>query len=228
MTNRKVVLILGATILILSFMGLVLYQSYEEKKAAQEQLQILKGREEARARAEEEKRRGEQERQRAENQRREAEIAEKQRIEQQSKFEQEELARFQAEQDKATRETKRIAEIEEAKLKEKQRQENLEKAKPLKQNIEYLMGQTEYQDKIIRDAYTLQKDRDAEFIRYVKRDRVQRAWWSYLEQHIKQATMQHEHEKEVYFTYIKGEEQKRDDMKAKLQNMNEEYKRLAQ
>ena len=48
--------------LVLSFTGLFLCQSHEEKKAAQKQLQILKEKEEARSRAEEEKRVAEQER----------------------------------------------------------------------------------------------------------------------------------------------------------------------
>jgi hypothetical protein len=61
-TNKKIVLILAATVIVLSFTGLFLYQSHEEKKAAQKQLQILKEKEEARSRAEEEKRVAEQER----------------------------------------------------------------------------------------------------------------------------------------------------------------------
>lgn len=228
MTNRKVILILGATIIVLSFMGLMLYQSYEEKRATQEQLQILKGKEEARARAEEEKRRGEQERQRAEGIRREAEIAEKQRIEQQRKFEEEELVRFQAEQDKATREAKRIAEIEEAKLKEKQRKENLERAKPLQQSIERLMGEIAYVEKHLKDIYAVRAEDERRFKQNIDTMRATKAWWSYLEEDIRQRTLSHNNQRADQMSYLKSEEQKLNDMKGKLQNMNEEYKRLTQ
>ena len=103
-TNKKIVLILAATILVLSFMGLFLYQFHVEKKAAQEQLQILKGKEEARARAEEEKRIAEQERQRAEALRKQAEEAKQKRLAEQRKFEDEELQRFKENQDREGRE----------------------------------------------------------------------------------------------------------------------------
>jgi len=135
MTNRKVILILGATIIILSFMGLMLYQSYEEKRAAQEQLQILKGKEEARARAEEEKRIAEQERQKAEERRREAELAEKQKIEQQRKFEGEEEERFKQDMDRGAREERRRIEEEQARVREAERKERRGRAESLKNLI---------------------------------------------------------------------------------------------
>lgn len=80
MGNRKVILIIGLTILVLSFLGLGLYQMHAQKEAALHQLQILKEKEEARVRAEEGKRRAEEERKRAEEARQGAERAERDRL----------------------------------------------------------------------------------------------------------------------------------------------------
>jgi hypothetical protein len=110
-TQRKFLLVLGLIILGLSFGGLKLYQNYEQQQAIIEQARIQKGQEEARAKQEEERRRAEEERRRAETIRREAAIAEKQRIEQQRKYEAEAARR------------KEEAEKMEAERREKERQE---------------------------------------------------------------------------------------------------------
>lgn len=139
MTNRKVLLILAATLLVLSFMGLILYQMYEQKQVATEQLRILKDKEEARAKQEEEKRKAEEERQRAEAERKaaeeaksKAELAEKQKIAEQRKFEDEELKRFQEGKDRETRELLRQKEQEKA----RQEAERRERSKPMREQLE--------------------------------------------------------------------------------------------
>lgn len=129
MTNKKVFLILGITLVLIGLLGITLYKMHAEKQAALRQLVLLKQREEARARAALEERRAAQERRRVEVERKRAEIAEKRRLAELRKFKEEEARR------RAEKERREAQRREEEARREAARREQEERAKRVRISI---------------------------------------------------------------------------------------------
>lgn len=182
MTNRKIILVFGATILALSFMGFFLYQAHVQKEAALEQVRLLK------QKAEAEERRAIEQR-KAEEERKQAEIAELQRINAQRKFAEEELRRFRERQEleagearRKEEEAQRVAdrkrEEELAKIREREQRERKGKADQLEHEIRRVEDQMARLQRDIRDRIRIIEDNDRRRAHAMSRTRYEGPTWN--------------------------------------------------